>query len=60
MKASELVTYLQAVIEEAGDIPVVVQPLKAHAHALECPEVIDKARFWDDKELKRHKAVVIR
>lgn len=60
MKISELVAYLQAVMEEAGDIPIIVQPLEAHAHTLKCPEVIDRARYWDDRELKRQKAVVVR
>ena len=60
MKVSELITYLQAVLEEAGDIPIVVSPTQAQSHALKCPEVIDRARYWDDKELKRHKAVVVR
>lgn len=60
MKASELVAYLQTVIAEAGDLPIVVQPREAHAHALQCPEVVDRARYWDDRELKRQKAVVVR
>ncbi len=60
MKVSELVAYLQGVLEEAGDIPVIVTPREAHSHALACPEVIDRARYYDGRELKRQKAVVIR
>lgn len=60
MKASELIAYLQTVIGEAGDIPVIVQPREAHSHALQCPEVIDRARYYDGRELKRQKAVVVR
>ena len=60
MKASELIAYLQTVIEEAGDIPIIVSPTQAQSHALRLPEVVDRARYWDDKELKRQKAVVVR
>ena len=58
--------YLDIVQQEAGNIPVVVQPEKAHAHLLECPEVVDRARYWGKEPgiaseiLKRAKAVVIR
>ena len=60
MKVSELITYLQAVQEEAGDIPIIIMPEIAQSHILKCPEVIDRARYWDDKELKRQKAVVVK
>ena len=61
---SDLMKYLQTVQVEAGDIPVIVQPEKAHAHLLESVEVVDKARYWGKEYgtevLKRAKAVVIR
>ena len=60
MKASELIAYLQTVLEEAGDIPIIVSPTQAQSHSLKCPEVVDRARYWDERELKRQKAVVVR
>jgi len=60
VKVSDLMKYLQTVLDEAGDIPVVVQPRQAHAHRLETPEVYDRARYWDERALKREKAVVIK
>ena len=64
MNVSDLMKYLQTVQVEAGDIPVIVQPEKAHAHLLESVEVVDRARYWGKEYtvevLKRAKAVVIR
>lgn len=64
MKVSDLMKYLAAVLEEAGDIPVIVQPEKAYGHMLESPEVVDRARYWgkevNTEVLKRAKAVVIK
>lgn len=60
MKTSELIAYLQTVLTETGDLPLIVTPREAHSHTLACPEVVDNARFYDGRELKREKAVVIR
>lgn len=60
MKVTELISYLQTVLTEAGDIPIVVQPRQAHAHLLAFPEVIDRAKYWTERSLERQKAVVIR
>lgn len=60
MKVSEFVKYLKGVMEEAGDIPLIVAPNHAQSHLMECPEVEDRARYWEGRELKRAKAVVIR
>ena len=61
MKVSELIKYLQGVKQEAGDILVIVQPQKAFGHVLECPEVEDRARYWNSHNvLERTKAVVVK
>ena len=66
MNVTDLMKYLATVQVEAGDIPVIVQPEKAHAHLLENVEVVDRARYWGKEVglpteiLKRAKAVVIR
>lgn len=64
MKVSELVSYLKAVHEEAGDLPIVIQVENAFAHEALTPEVIDGARCWiksgDNEYLHRIKAVVLR
>ena len=64
MTVSQLISYLQSVEQEAGDIPIVIQVNRAQAHILEEAEVVDRARCWvkeyGSEYIKRIKAVVFK
>jgi hypothetical protein len=60
MKIRALIKYLSAVLEEAGDLEVIVAPKRPHSHILECPEVEDHAPYYVEKKIERMKAVVVK